>query len=134
MYKTGICGNRAFKDTMAAVIRNKMKTGAEHKPLDLGSHAAHSIHFMCGTTMYLGYTEDIDGFKTPVPFEEQVAPGRREHRNSRSCPVPFQPLEGDLADKIDAFCEAYVAAYEEIGQFYIDEHDPESVLNMLQSQ
>jgi hypothetical protein len=69
-----------------------------------------------------------------VPFEEQVAPGLRGHRNSRSCPLPFQPLECDLADEIDAFCEAYGAACEEIGQFYIDEHDPESVLNMLQSQ
>ena len=133
-HKSGICGNRAFKDTMAAELRNKMKTGTQWKnqPLDVSNLAAHMLHFRCGTSVNLGFHEDAEGNKTPTPFEEQVRQGAREDRNSRTCPVTFQVIDATLAEKIDTFCAKYARACEDLGQFHMDEVDPETVLDLLQ--
>ena len=133
-HKSGICGNRAFKDTMAAELRNKMKTGTQWKnqPLDVSNLAAHMLHFRCGTSVNLGFHEDAEGNKTPTPFDEQVRQGAREDRNSRTCPVTFQVIDATLAEKIDTFCAKYARACEDLGQFHMDEVDPETVLDLLQ--
>ena len=60
--------------------------------------------------------------------------GRREHRNSRSCPLKFEQLEGELADDISAFCKQFVALCEDIGQFHMDDFSPDTVVEMLSQQ
>jgi len=93
------------------------------RPLDDEDATSHLIHFECGLTMNLA-----EG----VPFEEQLRPGKREDRISRSTGKAFVEWDATEAVRTEVrqICEEINAGCSELA-FSIDGAAPEDVMDAL---
>jgi len=86
-------GQQAFRNNVLLCVLDLLPFKAR---LDDEKATGHLIHFDCGTTLDLGPN---------TKFEEQVRPGRREDRGSKSTGKPFEAWQSDIKDSVKNLCD-----------------------------